>query len=119
MLAATPARDKEWQYLVKYHQARTIDSRTAQTYGRRLGELLKERREELGLSQEDVALRAGMDRRHYQELEHGFSNSRSRTPANPRLFTLVNLAAALEMEVEEFLGHLGSSLTSFRPRDGG
>ena len=94
---------------MKYHQSRTIDSHTAQTYGRRLGELLRECREELGLSQEDVALHAGMDRRHYQELEHGFSNSRTRTPANPRLFTLVNLAAALEMDVDEFLGCLGTA----------
>lgn len=97
---------------MKYHQTRTIDSRTAQIYGRRLGELLKERREELGLSQEDVALRAGMDRRHYQELEHGFSNSRTRTPANPRLFTLVNLATALEMDIEEFLARLGASFST-------
>ncbi|MBR6459278.1 MAG: helix-turn-helix transcriptional regulator [Actinomycetaceae bacterium] len=96
---------------MKYHQARTIDSYTAQTYGRRLGEFLRQRREELGLSQEDVALRAGMDRRHYQELEHGFSNSRTRSPANPRLLTLVNLAAALEMDIEEFLGRLGTAFS--------
>ena len=88
-----------------------VDSRAPHAYGRQLGVLLQERREELGLSQEDVALRAGIDRRHYQELEHGFSNSRTRTPANPRLFTLVNLASALEMDIEEFLAHLGTAFS--------
>ena len=95
---------------MKFQQAVTVDARTAYAYGRRFGMFLRKRREELGLSQEDVALRADMDRRHYQELEHGFSNSRTRTPANPRLLTLVNLAAALEMDIEEFLARLGDAL---------
>lgn len=96
---------------MKTHHSVAADLREAHAYGRQLGVLLRARREELGLSQEDVALRAGMDRRHYQELEHGFSNSRTRTPANPRLLTLVNLATALEIDVEEFFARLGSTFS--------
>lgn len=97
---------------MKFQYAVAIDSHTSRVYGRQLGAFLRRRREELGLSQEDVALRADMDRRHYQELEHGFSNSRTRSPANPRLFTLVNLARALEMDVSEFLTQLGNTLST-------
>ena len=97
---------------MKVEYAHSVDSRTAHVYGRRFGALLRQRREELGFSQEDVALRADMDRRHYQELEHGFSNSRTRTPANPRLLTLVNLAAALEMDIEDFFSRLGVAITA-------
>lgn len=95
---------------MKYQHAVAIDSRVAYVYGRRFGAFLRKRREELGLSQEDVALRADIDRRHYQELEHGFSNSRTRTPANPRLLTLIKLAGALDMDVEDFFRNLGSAL---------
>lgn len=97
---------------MNWRHASGIDSAQLFYYGRSLGKFLKVRREELGLSQEDVALRADMDRRHYQELEHGFSNSRTRTPANPRLSTLVSLAAALEMDIEEFLARLGASFSA-------
>ena len=96
---------------MKFQHAVALDSRMARIYGRRLGVFVRKRREELGLSQEDVALRADMDRRHYQELEHGFSNSRTRTPANPRLFTLICLAEALEMEIADFMRYIGGALT--------
>ncbi|MBR5950667.1 MAG: helix-turn-helix transcriptional regulator [Actinomycetaceae bacterium] len=87
---------------MNYLQPLALNAEQESAYGRRFGAVLRKRREEKGLSQEDVALLVGMDRRHYQELEHGFSNSRTRSPANPRMFTLINLARALEIDVEEF-----------------
>ena len=99
---------------MKSQHAIETEEEKARQYGRELGVFLRARREELGLSQEEIALRAGMDRRHYQELEYGFSNSRTRTPANPGLLRLIKLADALDMDVEEFLACLGSALTSHR-----
>ncbi|MBP3222982.1 MAG: helix-turn-helix transcriptional regulator [Actinomycetaceae bacterium] len=72
-------------------------------FAKHLGSVLRTRRQELGLSQEQVALRADIDRRHYQDLEYGMSNSRNRTPANPRLSTLFALSRALEMSIVDLL----------------
>lgn len=58
---------------------------------------------ELGLSQEQVALRADIDRNHYQLMESARSDRRSNRAVNPRFFTLLKLANALEMPVEELL----------------
>ena len=96
---------------MKFERAIEITPEQSRYYGRRFGAAIRARREELGLAQEDVALRADMDRRHYQELEHGFSNSRTLTPANPRLFTMIRLAEALEMEIADFMRYIGRALT--------
>jgi len=56
----------------------------------RLLEQLKQRREQLGLRQEDMELRIGMKRQQYQRLEAG---------GNPRLNTLDLVAQGLEGEL--------------------
>lgn len=64
-----------------------LDRRVAEALGRRFRDL----REVAGLSQEQVANLAGINRNHYQLLETGLSDRAKNTPANPRLSTLVAL----------------------------
>jgi transcriptional regulator with XRE-family HTH domain len=71
----------------------------------RLGALLVERRHAAGLSQEQVAVVAGISRNHLQLLEAGLSN-RSGAPANPRLSTLIALAEALGTDVMALVGEV-------------
>lgn len=80
-----------------------LDGQEAHVAARRFGALLHRARVEAGLSQNHVATAAGMDRRHYQELEQGFSNSRKRTPANPRLVTILGLARALGIDPADMI----------------
>lgn len=70
---------------------------------RALGDVLRAQRLKKRLSQEDVAHRAGINRRHYQLMESGLSDRQSKRPANPRLGTVLALADALEIEVEELI----------------
>ena len=55
-----------------------------------------------GLSQEALAHAAGISTYTYQKFEKG--ESRPGTPMNPRLRTLIALATALDMKVEELVG---------------
>jgi transcriptional regulator with XRE-family HTH domain len=75
-----------------------------QSYVRSLGVGLQRRRQEAGLTQEQLAHAAGVTRSHYQQLEKGLS--RAGVPANPSLLTLVALSAALGIEVVDLLGDL-------------
>ncbi|GEL93893.1 helix-turn-helix domain-containing protein [Cellulomonas composti] len=59
---------------------------------RALAEELRRLRAVSGLTQEQVAHAAGINRNHYQLLESGLSDRAKNTPANPRLSTLVALA---------------------------
>jgi transcriptional regulator with XRE-family HTH domain len=61
--------------------------------GPRLGENIRRRRRELRLSQEDVAARTGIFRRHFSAIESG--------DALPRPITLVVLAEGLETDLGE------------------
>ena len=63
-------------------------------------------RERAGLTQEQVAERAHLSRNHYQLLEAGLSDRAKRTPANPRLTTLADLAAALECSLADLVDGL-------------
>lgn len=58
-----------------------------------LGRALRERREELGLTQEAVSLRTGVPQRRIWELEAGIGNPTART--------LLRLVAGLEMPCSE------------------
>ena len=58
-----------------------------------------------GLSQEALAHAAGISTYTYQKFEKG--ESRPGTPMNPRLRTLIALATALDMRVEELVGGVG------------
>lgn len=70
----------------------------------RLAARLRELRESAGLTQEDVASRAGISRNHYQLLENGWGHRGSRSPANPRLSTLDRLCHVLGTSVPELIG---------------
>jgi transcriptional regulator with XRE-family HTH domain len=76
-----------------------IEQALAQALGRRLCDL----REARGLTQEVVAEASGMSRNHYQLLERGFSNRKTKRPANPRLSTLVALSDVLGVSVPELI----------------
>ncbi|MFD3593776.1 helix-turn-helix domain-containing protein [Nocardia sp. NPDC058640] len=61
-----------------------------------LGQHLRELRKAKGLSQERVALAAGISTNYYQLLEAGLRTRTPRTPANPSLMVLVALGEVLE-----------------------
>lgn len=63
-------------------------------YSQRFATSLRSARERAGLSQEDVAYRAGLTRYTYQKYEKG--ESRPGSPANPTLRTLLVLAQVLD-----------------------
>ncbi|MFN8047012.1 MAG: hypothetical protein U0P48_00300 [Ancrocorticia sp.] len=52
---------------------------------------------------EQVALRAGIDRNHYQLMESARSDRKSNKAVNPQMFTLLKLATALESSLRIFL----------------
>ncbi len=62
---------------------------------------LRRARHDAGLSQEDVAYRAGLSRYTYQKFEKG--ESRPGAPANPTLFTMLALSQVLGLTVEKLL----------------
>lgn len=76
-----------------------VERELANALGRRLLGL----REERGLTQEALAEASGMSRNHYQLLESGLSNRKTRRPANPRLSTLVALSNVLGVTVPELI----------------
>ena len=66
-----------------------------EAYARELGANLFRCRTEAGLTQEDLAHRAGMTRTHYQQIERG--SWRAGTPANASVKALVRLAQQLDV----------------------
>lgn len=66
-------------------------------YARALGIELQRRRMAAGITQEDLAHRAGLTRTHYQQIERG-AWTRGR-PANPSLHALARLAQQLGVEI--------------------
>ncbi|SDL91564.1 helix-turn-helix transcriptional regulator [Microbacterium azadirachtae] len=70
-------------------------------YSQRFATSLRSARERAGLSQEDVAHRAGLTRYTYQKYEKG--ESRPGNPANPTLRTLLALAQVLELPLTSLI----------------
>lgn len=68
-----------------------------------LAKSLIKRRKELGKTQEEVALIAGIDRNHYQLMEHARADRKTNSPANPQLNTLMGISKALETTIPELL----------------
>lgn len=62
----------------------------------RFGIAVKRRREELGLTQEDLAARAGLHRTYLSDIERG--------TRNPSLVNIDRLAAALTVSLADFFG---------------
>lgn len=63
-----------------------------------LGCLVRQRRTELGLSQEELGLRANLDRTYISGIERGVRN--------PSLTALVSLASGLNIDVSNLLNSL-------------
>jgi transcriptional regulator with XRE-family HTH domain len=72
-----------------------------------LGERLRERREGLGLSQEDVAHMAAMHVSNYGKIERGL--------ANPSLHTLLRIASVLEVDPGVLIAGLSGDMVPNRP----
>ena len=70
-------------------------------YVQRLATQLRRFRQAAGLSQEDVAYRAGLTRYTYQKYEKG--ESRTGTSANPSLRSLLAIAQVLEIDLAEMM----------------
>lgn len=72
-------------------------------YVQRLATALGRARDAAGLSQEDVAYRAGLTRYTYQKYEKG--ESRPGRPANPTLRTLISLSQVLDVPLSNLIPH--------------
>lgn len=70
-------------------------------YARRLATALRRAREDAGLSQEQVAYRAGLTRYTYQKYEKG--ESRPGRPANPTLRTVLAISQVLGVGLEDLI----------------
>ncbi|WP_421076867.1 helix-turn-helix transcriptional regulator [Microbacterium sp. IO18] len=83
--------------------ARRDDTADAEwsVYAQRLATALRRAREGAGLSQEQVAYRAGLTRYTYQKYEKG--ESRPGTPANPTLRTMLALSQVLDVTVASLI----------------
>ena len=79
----------------------------AETVSTVLASNLRRLRSRTGLSQTEVAAGAGISRTHYSALESGVGSSGG--AANPRLITLVDLAAALRTNLAEVVAGLPPS----------
>lgn len=71
------------------------------SFAQRFATSLRAARDRAGLSQEDVAYRAGLTRYTYQKYEKG--ESRPGHPANPTLRTLVALAQVLGIPLTDLV----------------
>lgn len=71
-----------------------------------MGQRLRALRENADLRQDAAAEAAGISRNHLQLLEDGLSNRAKRTPANPRLATLLALCEAYETTLPQLMADL-------------
>ncbi|WP_315068015.1 helix-turn-helix transcriptional regulator [uncultured Microbacterium sp.] len=71
------------------------------TYSQRFATSLRAARDRAGLSQEDVAYRAGLTRYTYQKYEKG--ESRPGSPVNPTLRNLLALSQVLGLPLDRLL----------------
>lgn len=72
-----------------------------------LGSRLRERRESLELSQEDVAHMSAMHVSNYGKIERGLSN--------PSLHTLLRIASVLEVDPGVLIAGLSGDMVTSRP----
>lgn len=73
------------------------------------GERLRELRHARHYSLEKVALEADISLQHLSLLERGLSDQTKRTPANPRLGVLLELARTLETDLADLIAPLSTS----------
>lgn len=70
-------------------------------FARELGLTLRRRRDELGVTQEQLAERAEISLYAYQLYERGTGTNGQ--PTNPRLATLIAISQVLELSLEDLL----------------
>jgi len=66
---------------------------------------LRAERQARSLTQEELAQRAGIRRVHAQQLQRGWSDRSKRSPANPKLDTLLALASQLGIRIVIDVAH--------------
>ena len=81
-----------------------------------LARMLRARRKELGLTQEQVALAANIERNTYQLMESGLSDRTTNRLLNPRLFTLMALAQVLELPLAEVFTQAQAQYLQYKDR---
>ena len=82
------------------HRDDSVDEEWA-VYAQELATMLRRARQNAGLSQEQVAYRAGLTRYTYQKYEKG--ESRPGRPANPTLRTMLALSQVLGVTVANLI----------------
>lgn len=80
---------------------------------KQLARTVRSRRKQLGLTQDELARRAELDRTTVQALEAGKSDLKNNRNANPKTQTLLHLAEALQMPIGDLLA---GAETSFAKR---
>ncbi len=83
-----------------------LDPLDWKTYGLALGQRVREVREAVGMTQEELWLRSGLSRAQVQNIER--SRSARGGPGNPRLGTVYRIAQALRVPVIALLPSIGS-----------
>lgn len=81
-------------YIVRNYKR---NSYMPETNDKRIGELLKARRRELGLTQIQIAERAGIKYQHYQGFENG-----QRSMMTATFVVVCKVLEALELDIAEF-----------------
>lgn len=89
---------------------------TKQEYALELAYRLRSLRENSGLTQEQVAERAGMSSKTYQKYEQGVS--KKGIPTNPRLDSLVSLADVFEIDAGDLIRVDYDALDPLDPEQG-
>lgn len=89
---------------------------TKQEYALELAYRLRSLRESSGLTQEQVAERAGMSSKTYQKYEQGVS--KKGIPTNPRLDSLVSLADVFEIDAGDLIRVDYDALDPLDPEQG-
>ncbi len=85
------------------HFSVTSYSPAERAFASTFAKTLIERRKQMGLTQEQVALAADINRNHYQLMEHARADRRTNSPANPRMSTLIKLAKVFDCTVADLL----------------
>ncbi|MCF2707293.1 helix-turn-helix transcriptional regulator [Arcanobacterium haemolyticum] len=83
-----------------------------------LARVLRFFRKRAGISQEEVARRAGIDKNHYQIMESGISDRRSNRPLNPQLFTIGQLADAFNIRYDDLIHTVSMAYEIIRSKGG-
>lgn len=71
---------------------------TTQSVGAIFGDVIKQRRADMGISQEELAHRAGVDRTYVSRIERGIRQ--------PTITTLIGLGVALQVPASELLAEV-------------